>query len=258
MGAWLGVATCLGWFVILGFVLTFLQWTIMAEIDWITGVMGVFVAIGLGLTMTNPPSKDIQLLCVVALYGSAVMLPIIRWSFGRRDRRDEFVQAVRKAYEGFVFRPDNPSAMLQLAINLWQLGMEGHAMTLGENAIKGLPRQYYMKEHRMVESWRQKPLSASAFEPIDCAECGTSNAPGMVHCGKCGARYLLLRVQGRAVASNLAKRLLAAWLVMMIALLGIPLASRLPTQTGLVVIFSLLAAAIGAIVLALRPTKRSA
>ncbi|MGV3615880.1 MAG: hypothetical protein ACO1SV_11145 [Fimbriimonas sp.] len=249
---------CLLWLVVCGYVLCFVQWMIGGEIDAITGILGIGVFMGLGMMAMAPPFPELRMLSVVGICGSTVMLPFLRYAFHRRDKRAVEVDAIRAAYEGFVFRPNNPSAKIKMARHLWNLGIRGHAYALAEDAMPQLPRQYFPDEHRMVALWRAHPPAASEFQPIRCVECGVPNAPGIVHCERCGGRFLLAQAQGRVLSKGLGRKLLAAWIVMMIALGGMPLASRLPGTTAVLVVVALMVAAVGALVLAFRPTQETA
>lgn len=249
---------CFAWFVVSVYVVAFIQWMIGGEVDAVTGVLGVGVFLGMGFTMVKPPYPELQNLSVIGIYSSAVMFPVLRFSFRRRDKRGAEIEAIRKAYEGFVFRPDNPAAKIKLARHIYGLGLRGHAYVLAEHAIPNLPRQYFPDEHRMFAQWQAHPPSPREFQPLGCIECATPNPPGTVHCLSCGARYLLHRVEGRVLSKGLGRKLLGAWIVMMIALGGMPLASRLPGTTSVVVVVALMVAALGALVLAFRPTQGTA
>lgn len=252
------LAGCFAWFVVSIYVVAFVQWMIVGEIDVITGILGVGIFMGMGITMMSPPYPELRILSTFGIYSSAVMFPILRWSFKRRDKKALEVEAVRQAYEGFIFRPDNASAKIKLAKHLWGFGLRGHAYVLAEHAMPDLPRQYFPDEHRMFAQWQAHPPSPREFEPLNCIECATPNPPGTVHCLGCGARYLLHRVQGRVLSKGLGRKLLGAWIVMMIAIGGMPLASRLPGTKAVVAVVALMVAAVGALVLAFRPSQGTA
>jgi ribosomal protein L40E len=249
---------CLLWLVVCVYVICFVQWMIGGDIDVITGILGIGLFVGLGITLMAPPVPELWFLSLISLVGSAVMLPVLRVAFHRRDKRMVEVDGIRLAYEGFVMRPNNPAAMMRMARHLWNMGIRGHAYALAETALPNLPRQYYPDEHRMVAMWRAHPPKSAEFTPIHCVECGAPNPPGTIHCAGCGARYLLHRAQGRVLSSGLGRKLLGAWIVMMIALAGMPLATRLPGTKAAVAVVALMVAAVGALVLAFRPTKGTA
>lgn len=248
---------CLLWIPVCVYCVFLVQWMIGGEIDSLTGVIGISLFVGSGFTVFAPPVPELRLVATAVILGSGPMFPIIRWGLRRRDKRDVEVEAIKSAYEGFVFRPDNASAKIKLARHLWNLGIHGHAYKLAESAIPGLPRQFYPDEHRMFAMWQMRPPGAESFSPINCAECGHANVPGNVHCAACGARFLLHRVQGKALSSSLGRRILGGWLAMVLAIMGIPLASRLGGTMAVVVIVAMLMAAVGALVLAFRPQKEA-
>lgn len=249
------VLGCVGWLVVSGYVLAFVQWMIGGDIDVLTGVIGLGIFIGMGVTMFRPPSPEVHYLCIAGIFGSGLVYPFLRGALHRKDQRATEIEGVRKAYEGFVFRPSNYPAMMKLARHLWNLGIRGHALTLAEAALPHLPAQYFREDHRLVQTWRAHPPAASEFEPIPCVECGEMNPPGVIHCGKCGARFLLHRVEGRSVSRSLGRRLLAVWLVMMMGIILVPMLRFLPPAGALAVICGVLALSGVLTILAFRPPQ---
>jgi hypothetical protein len=249
---------CVLWLVVVGYCIFFVQWMIGGDIDVITGILGIGLFMGLGITVFSPPVPIMGTVSAIAIGGSGIMLPILRGVMRHRDKRDAEVEAIKIAYEGFVFRPNNPSAKIKLARHLWNLGVLGHAYALAEAAIPSLPRQFFPDEHRMFATWQMRPPSQSMFSPITCVECGHANVPGNVHCAGCGSRFLLLVVQRKALGSKLGRRLLAAWLTMMVMLLGIPFAASTGGTVAVIVVVAMVVLAIGSLVLALQPLKGKA
>lgn len=251
----MAIVGCFLWLGVVAYCLFLVQWTILGDIDLITGIIGVGLFIGCGVTAFAPPTPELGIASAGVILGSGPMFPIIKFLMHRRDKRDVEVDAIRVAYEGFVFRPDNPSSKIKMARHLWNLGICGHAYKLAESAIPSLPRQYFPDEHRMFQAWQMRPPGPESFHPINCSECGHANVPGNVHCAACGARFLLNRVRGKAISSTFGRRVLGGWLAMVVAILGIPLASRLGGVMAVVIILAMITIAIGAVVLAFRPTK---
>lgn len=251
------IGGCISWLVVVVWAVAFVQWMIGGEIDVISGILGLAIFIGLGMMAFDPPARELGFLAVIGIFGSIPAFPILRYVMHRHHARDSEIEAVRQAYEGFVFRPNNPPAQIRLARSLYRLGLRGHAHVLAEAALPQLPIRFFPDEHRMVQQWRHHPLPPSEFEPITCVECGHPNHPGTIHCAACGARYLLDRVRGRVLSSSLGRRLLAAWLVMLLVLGGIPFVSALPGTIAVVAVFALLLVACGTLVLAFRPVRGS-
>jgi len=248
---------CVAWLIIAAWIVSLLHWMVMTEVDVLTGVFGIGLCLGLGYSIIQPPVPMLRPLSAAAIFLSGVMFPIIRAAFHRRELRDADVEGVLKGYEGLVFRPNNPTAQIRLAKHLYRLGVRGHAMALAEVALQNLPVQYFRDDHRMVEQWRTRPPRPEEFAPIPCAECQHPCPAGTAHCAACGSRFLLDRVRGRVLSSALGRRLLGAWISMVVALGGIPLATRLSGTLAVVVVVALVVAAVGALVLAFRPARET-
>lgn len=252
------LAGCGAWIVVSAWVLTIIHRMIMGDIDVLTGVIALFTVVGLGTMSIHAPQPFLQPLSFVLLYASGILLPIFRGIYLRREAKSVDVEGVEKAYEGFVLRPNNPSAQMRLARHLYNLGVRGHALVLAESAVQQLPRQYFPDEYRLLDQWRQHPPPQSDYDPIPCADCGTRNPAGMIHCSRCGARYLLDRVKGKAVPKTLARRLFAAWIVMLLSLVGIPYAATVGGLGAVAVIAVLLLASFGALFMAFRSGEPTA
>lgn len=248
-------AGVIAWMIVAAWVLTLVQRMITDDVDLISGTIGISLALGLGYMSISPPKPFLQPLSIGILFLSGIMIPILRAAYHKRELRDAEVEGIEKAYEGFVLRPNNPAAQIRMARHLYNLGVRGHAMKLADDALPQLPRQYFPDEHRMMEAWRHHPLAKSEFDPIACVECGTMNPAGMIHCSKCGARYLLHRVQGRVMSKSTGRRVLAGWIVLVLLIVGIPLAAELrePASWIVTIVVALVGTAIVAI--AFRPAK---
>ncbi|AIE86706.1 hypothetical protein OP10G_3338 [Fimbriimonas ginsengisoli Gsoil 348] len=249
---------CLSWVIVVVWVIHVINRMIMLELDIVFGVLAIGVVVGLGFMAIAPPVPVLQPLSIVLLVLSAVMIPITRGIQQQREHRNVDVEGVEKAYEGFVLRPSNPAAQIRLARHLYNLGVRGHALVLAEGALPGLPRRYFPDEYRMVENWRQYPPDKGEFEPIGCVECGHANAAGTIHCAACGARFLLDRVKGRVVSTQMGRKLMVAWIVMILCAVGIALASEIQGPGALVVIFVIAVGAVGTLALAFRDKESTA
>lgn len=246
------LAGCIAWIVVTAWSLMLIHRMVMGDIDVLSGVIAIFTVIGLGFMAIHPPKPFLQPLSIGMLYLSGLMIPVVKAISSGREKRGFDIDAIKQAYEGFVLRPNNPPAQIRLARHLYNLGVRGHAMVLAEAALPQLPRNYFPDEHRMVEQWRRTPIPQALFEPINCIECGTANAPGTIHCIKCGSRYLLDRARGKSMPKEFARRLLAAWVVSMLSLVGIPLATTLAPGPALAVIIGLIILSVASLVMAFR------
>ena len=251
-------AGCFSWIIVAAWILNMVHRMIMAEVDVILGLPAIGLVLGLGYMSLSPPVPVLQPISIGLLCISGVMIPVMRMVGHQRDKRDVDVEGIEKAYEGFVLRPNNPSAKIRLARHLYTLGIRGHALVLAEDALPNLPRKYFPDEYRMVENWRHYPPPKSDFEPINCVECGHPNPPGNVHCATCGARFLLDRVKGRIVSTETGRKLLVGWFVMALAAIGIPVASEIGGVWGFVLIMAVTVVAAGAIVINFREKEPAA
>jgi hypothetical protein len=246
------------WIIAAVWTLTLFGRMITLEVDTVTGIIGIGLSMGMAYMTVEPAVPILQPISLAGLYLSGVMIPLMKIAYQRQEVKSVDIDGVEKAYEGFVLRPNNPAAKIRLARHLYNLGVRGHAMVLAEEALPDLPRRYFPDEHRMVEGWRRYPPAKSEFEPIACVECAYMNRAGTIHCARCGSRFLLYRVQGRIVSKALGRRLLAAWVVMGLALLGIPFAAGVGGIKGMIATIVISVSAVVTLVIAFRETEEPA
>jgi len=251
-------AGIVSWIIAIGWFMMLFNRMVMADIDPLTGMLGISVVLGMAYMTVNPPFPILQPICIGGMFLSGVMIPILKVAYVRREIKDTDIEGVEKGYEGLVFRPNNASAKIRMARHLYNLGVRGHALAIGESVINELPRKYFPDEYRMIEIWRQHPPSASEFNPIPCVECGHMNEPGLIHCANCGSRFLLDRVKGKIMSSTLGRKLLGTWIVILLALVGIPVAASVGGFGGLMIVVFVLLAAAGAVFMVLRASEEPA
>ena len=249
------LAGLVAWIIVIAWVMSLIHRMIMNEVDFLSGVIGIGVAMGLGVMSISPTVPILQPISIGALYLSGIFVPLAQIAYNRHEIKDIDIDGVQKAYEGFVLRPNNPASKIRLARHLYTLGVRGHAYVLAESALDDLPRRYFPDEHRMMAQWRQRPPPESEFAPIRCVECGFDNPAGNVHCARCGSRFLLDRVKGRFVSGDFGKKLVAIWILMMLALVGLPVAASLGGLGGLCAIVVIAAMAVGAAIKAFSSEK---
>ncbi len=230
----------------------------MGEIDLISGVFGIWAVIGLGYITFKPPRPELSPLAFGLVVVSLISYPFIRSAMERRELRSIDVESVQKAYESLSLRPNNPLAKFKLARLIYGMGFPGHAVTIAEDALAYLPEHMFLEEHKLLKRWKPLVTKPDSYRPIPCVECGTPNAPGLIHCQSCGAPFLLDRLKGKFLPSALGRRLVAAWVAMVFGLLGIPAATTLAPMLGLAVISVLIGAVVVTLFLAFRPDTKGA
>ncbi len=249
---------CVAWIPLAVWIVSLAHWMITQDVDVVTGFLGIWVAIGLGYLVMNPPKSVpiVSPITLVAILITVFMYPWARQTMISRELRSIDVDSLNKSYEALSMNPSNPLAKFKVAKQAYVLGMPGHALKIAEMALTQMPVQHFLPEHKTVKGWQAVVRKAEYFRAIDCLECGHSNPPGNIHCATCGSRFLLDRAKGRFMSKGLGKRLIASWISLVLVLAGIPAATALPGMFSLVVIILLLSAAGAALWIAFAPTMR--
>jgi len=244
---------CMVWLPLTIWILALVRWMISGEIDLVFGIVGIFMAVGLGYVSIVPPTPQFAYLTFPAVMATVIMFPFVRHSMQRRSLRAVDVEDLERAHDALRQRPDNWAARFRIAKLLFEMGYPGHALRIGENCLAQMPQAFFIEEHRMVQKWRWTKLADHAFHPIRCSECGHPNQPGNVHCAACSEPFLLNRLKGKVMPARLGKKLLAAWITMVALLAGIPLLSTLGGVASVLGIVALMVLAGGVLVLAFWP-----
>lgn len=243
---------CLAWIPLAVWILACVHWTIGGDIDAVTGVIGVFLAVGLGYEAINPPVPELAPLTVIAVLLTVVMFPFVRRAIDKRELRGVDVEALERGYQALSVRPDNLLAKIKIAKVLFDLGICGHALRIAESLTSNMTPRFFSDELRMVRNWQRMKLEARFFAPIVCAECHTANAPGGLFCSQCGSPYLLDFAKGRIVGPQLGRKLVSTWIALIAILIGIPMAKSLPPAPAITTILGMMTVAIVMVFLAFR------
>jgi hypothetical protein len=249
---------CLIWIPVGVWVFSIVGWLIMGEIDLITGIVALGVVLGMAFLALNPSTREFSPYLLVASLTSVAMYPFVRRGLAKRESKSMDIEALERAYEALRLRPDNPISKFTIARGCYALGMPGHALRIGENALGQMPVGYFPEEHRTVRRWQAVAQNPTYFEPIACVECQTMNIPGNVHCAACGAPFLLDRARGRVFSQSTGKRLLSVWMALVILICGIPASSKLEIGPQIAALFGMFAVATAMIWLAFRQESKPA
>ena len=235
------IAGCAIWIPVGIWVVSLLSWAVQADIDFLTAFAGILVTIGVGMTAMISRDPLMAPLTLGGMVATLIVAPIARGSFNRRALDKIDLESIRRAYEALERSKSNAPAKFKLARTIYNKGLAAHALAIAEDAINGMPESTYYEEHRILKTWRYYRIPPGQDKSLNCLECGESNEPGLTHCQNCGARFLLDHARGAWLGKGLAKKFIAAWIAIVVALVGIPFALQsLPSAVAAGVIVSLM------------------
>ncbi len=238
-------------------IIAMMQWAISGDIDVLTAIAGIAVAIGLGGTALLSKQPYMAPLIFGAVIVTMIVFPIAWRGLNKRELEQIDIDAIEKAYELLAMQPGNASAKFKLARMIYKRGMPGHALVLAEEAIQQMPQSFFPEETRIVKSWRHYRTRPELMNPLACLDCGHANRPGLTHCEACGARFLLLHAQGKWLGKGLARKFIIAWSCLIIALVGIPFAAgSLPPGASIPVIVGLMVLSVLMVAFTFRSDKK--
>ncbi|HXH60893.1 MAG TPA: hypothetical protein VNI20_05995 [Fimbriimonadaceae bacterium] len=198
-------------------------WMLMGEMDTALGVVGIFVAFGVGFVAAVPPVPVLAPIALAVLYLALIVFPVVKRQLDRQALIKIDVEQIERVYEMIAQKPNNAMLKFKLADALYTRGLVGHAVKIAEESLEGAPKDAFRNEYRTLERWKRAVRDPSHYRPIRCLRCGQSNGAGEVHCSRCGAPYLSEYARGRWLGKALAKRLVASWVAASVSLVGLPL-----------------------------------
>jgi hypothetical protein len=246
---------CCTWIPVGIWIVSLMNWMVLGEVDVVSGLAGITVALMLGFLAFKPPIPGMTPFLFVALALSVVIYPIARAGMNKKALNSIDVDGVDQAYQLLGQRPNNPMALFKIAKHLYALGFYGHAIAIADQAMKHLPPKTFLDEHRTFRLWKATPPRASSYRPLPCVECGHLNEPGRVHCERCGEPYLLHVVQGKFIPGKSGRKLVAIWISFVVLLAIVPAATALPLPGAIALIATVVAGAVAILVIAFRKAE---
>lgn len=253
------VIGCLVWVPIAICVIALIHWAVAGEIDVVLMILGIGACVALGYFTTNPPHPLMAPVLFFAVFATLVLFPFARRALHEREHLRLDAEQAEGAYAILRRSPMNLGARMKLARVLFVRGMAGHAIRVAEAALKGMPRQQFLDDHREVEKWAWQVRDPAHYRPLPCLHCRTMNPPGEIFCTHCGGPFLLDQLRGAWSAGGLGRKLIAAWILAVFAFVGIPSSALLASPLlaiGLIV--AQVAAGAAVLVTALRDRKEPA
>ena len=252
------LAGCLIWVPIGIWVLSLVHWSVQGDMDVLSAIAGIFVGIGLGMTALIAREPYMAPLILTAVLLTMFAFPVVRSVLNKRALDQIDIEAIARAYEMLSQNPTNAPAKFKLARTIYNKGMPVQAIQIAEVAIKDMPEAVFPEENRILKTWRGYRIPAGTGS-LNCPECGTANAAGQIYCLKCGSRFLLEHARGAWVGRSLARKFVASWTAIVVALVGIPfVGGALPPGAAIPVIIGLMVLAVAVLYVTFRAQGEAA
>lgn len=200
----------------------------------VTPVQGLIALTGLLATMAitiASRSEVVAAAAFVVVITLAVFYPYAATQLERLELRQIDVDGLEKVFSNAIAHPDSPVARFQIAAIVYDLGLPGHAIAITETTLQSLSaavddvqnrslRDVFRVEELRAKQWRRDLRDPSAFAPVACPGCGARNSPGTLACEGCGRAYLLDIARELDIKPRFVGRLVIAWAVLALFLVG--------------------------------------
>lgn len=233
------VAGCLIWVPASIAVVTLIGWIIQAEIDPVAGFAGIVLSVAIGAIGIIAPDPHITPWLLIGSISMVVLFPIARSVRERRELALLDVEQMERAYEALEKNEKDIGARVRIAKILFHRKNVNHAIALVEDALKGMPKDLFDEEYRMVGRW--KAMGPVHPTQLVCVECAARNKTGAAFCYRCKSPILLHFAKGHWVPPSILRKLLLGWVAAVLLIVGIPVAASVlpPTKSAPVVVLLL-------------------
>ncbi|HWD40545.1 MAG TPA: zinc ribbon domain-containing protein [Fimbriimonas sp.] len=254
----IAVFGCLVWLPLAVWILAVIQWTIGGDVDPLTGVVGIFVALGLGYAAVSPPVPIVSPIACGIVFLTVLTYPAFQLFLHKHQTHSIDIEVIEKAYRGIGQHPANPLVKFKLAEAVYRVGLIGHAVAIGDAALANVPERIATEEHRVLKRWKSSGVPPNTLQPIPCVDCQTPCEPGWTHCRNCGGFFLLDRSKGKILPTGVVRKLTAIWVTAVVLIVGIPSLTALPTPSSYIGMGGTVIVAAGVILIAFRKPRQTA
>lgn len=212
---------CLIWIPIAVWVVAIIHMWVGGDIESPFAVSAILVGIAIIVFTVRPPVDWLS----PVLFGATIVTMVMFWPIRRLALEHELkeidVDRLERALDACEARPDNVASKLAAAEMLFKYGQLGHAIAMADTALTGANPAHFRKELAALAQWRA--VAQRAASPVSaCIQCGLTNPAGTIRCSRCEAPVLLDSVRGRVIKGNLMRKLITAWAVGTLVVVGVP------------------------------------
>lgn len=219
-------------FLVAGVTIAIIGWMLEREVSVAQGLGAIFLAFAVLFVSASSKSTFLQAGVAFGLVVVCTVFPFARRAVNRAVHRTLDLEALEKAYEAAILRPDNIAARLAIARAVKDLGLVGHAVVIAERTLAAVspgydpitnrsPLDLYRADAAAARQWRQSIRDPRAFDPVRCRRCGALNPPGEIACVRCRAPFLLDVARESVTESNVLGRLVLAGAAVALAQAGL-------------------------------------
>lgn len=116
-------------------VISLLNWWIAGDVDAVTGIGGIGVAIMLGVMTFKPPAPGLAPVMFGTVVVTVLFYPVVRAAMAHRELKAIDIEGVEAGYAILGQRPRDPLGRLKIAKHIYKLGYPGHAIAIMDSIL---------------------------------------------------------------------------------------------------------------------------
>ena len=213
---------CILWFVMPGWIVMLVHKMIMTELDPLTGILAVMMAVWLGFLAWNPPAPWVEPVAILSVFAMMVGIPIAQKMLEKYSDKELENEQIDNLYEQLRGNPQNSIALFRLARFCYQKGMAGHGIVLAQNALTTMPQNLFRDEHKEFVGW-VAAFGTKQPVPVPCLSCNRTCHPGQIYCQHCWSPFLAQYLKGKSGShASIVRRVVVVWVALMVVVFAIP------------------------------------
>lgn len=223
-------------------VVSLVHWMVAGEIDFLTGICGLFMTLVMVVFTNRPPADWVSPVIFFGMIGVVIGIPLWRKFVDLKFLTDIDIERLERAYKSLDQHPGEAMRQFAIAKILFDMNLCGHAVGVARIAVANYPKIALTTEEHELRRWEATILNKPQ-ELLNCLSCGTKGEFDKLYCQKCGSPYVLyhFKLPQKNGTSN---QVILMWAFMFFAILMIPILvtlGPLPTLLGIPIVLALLA-----------------
>ncbi len=215
--------------------LSMVHWMVNGDIEAVYGVPAILVVLALAMVTIKPPDPVVSPFAFLGIVGAVVVYPALRKALEGRAHAHIDLELISGAYDLLDAKPDNIGPRIRMAEVVAARGMYAAAVRLVEPCVPLMTLPAFGGELKELAGWKAMAHGPNAYDAVTCPSCGVKNDPGELYCRRCQGRVVLDHARISWLGPTISHRLVSAWVVGTLAVVGIPAVAHSGWPTAVVV-----------------------
>ncbi len=201
------------------------HWMIGDEIDFMTGITGIFIVILMIFVCNRPPYDWVSPVIFFGLLAVVIGIPGARRLADMKVMTDIDIDRLSRLYQNLDKAPGDGLREYAIARVLYDMNLCGHAVGVARKAIGKIPSIALTNEEYELKRW-ESAIIDNPQELLNCPSCRAKGDFGTLYCSKCGSPYVLYHFK-LPKQGGMSNQVILIWSIMIFGIILIPILASL-------------------------------